>query len=250
MKIIDYIKHEVSSKRITSTGLTGFKNLDLNLEKNGCAIIENFITEESCFHLIETAKETIISNKESLKSESNGSDTRIYGIDKINKNYELKNETKLLNKWAEKFYKSNDLKYFQMLGHITFKSGNLGSGSGWHRDSPFSHQFKFILYLNDVNESNGPFQYICGTHKEESIYKYSSKLNVKLSKFRYSELEIDVISKEFPELKIVDITGKAGTLLIADVKGLHRGKPLESGERWATTRYYFDKKIPSHLLSV
>lgn len=151
--------------------------------------------------------------------------------------------------WAKNFYRTEDLKYFQMLGHIVYKEGNLGSGSGWHRDSPFSHQFKFILYLNDVNEGNGPFQYILGTHKEDEIYRYTKVLEADLGKYRFSESDVDVIMRKMTNLKIANIIGNAGTLLIADVKGLHRGKPLEYGERWATTRYYFDKNIPSHLIT-
>ncbi len=43
------------------------------------------------------------------------------------------------------------------------------------------------------------------------------------------------------------LTGGAGTLLAANVKGLHRGKPLLSGERWALTRYYYRKNIPGDM---
>jgi len=250
MKLINILKHEISSRMITCKGLTGQGDLDLRLERDGCAVMENFISKDTCVDLIERAKQVIKENKNSVRLESNGSDTRIYGVNKIEDAYELKSETEILDIWAKKFYKTERLKYFQMLGHISYKEGNLGSGSGWHRDSPFSHQFKFILYLNDVDESNGPFQYMLGTHREDEIYRYTKLLKADLSKYRFSENDVESILMKMPDVRMANVTGKAGTLLIADVKGLHRGKPLERGERWATTRYYFDKKIPSHLMSV
>src|SRR5947208_506487 len=41
---------------------------------------------------------------------------------------------------------------------------NNGSGDGWHRDG-HSFQFKSILYLSDVNDTNGPFEFLPGSHK-------------------------------------------------------------------------------------
>ena len=38
------------------------------------------------------------------------------------------------------------------------------------------------------------------------------------------------------------MTGQKGSILIADTKGLHRGAPIENGERYACTVYFFNKK--------
>lgn len=83
MKLIKLLKHHISSKIITSKGLTGNDDLDLKLERDGCAVIENFLSRDACIELIEKAKEVINKNKDSMRVESNGSDTRIYGVDKI-----------------------------------------------------------------------------------------------------------------------------------------------------------------------
>lgn len=248
MYIINLIKHKVSSYLAHSGNITGNKIIDDELEKNGCVVIEDFISAEKCNKLIQIGKKVMLENPNLVKSESNNSDLRVYSVDSIEKDFSLQSETIVIDSWAKKFYRTNEIKHFQMLGYIRCLKDNLGSGGGWHRDSPFRHQFKFILYLSDVEEKNGPFQYIKGTHKERKIFKYCRKLGHSLSKFRFSDQEVEKICKEIPENEILTITGKAGTLLIADVKGLHRGKPLLDGERWATTRYYFKNKIPAHLI--
>ncbi|ENX37678.1 hypothetical protein F888_03021 [Acinetobacter courvalinii] len=107
-----------------------------------------------------------------------------------------------------------------MANRIISKENNLGSGGGLHRDSPFSHQIKFIWYLNDVNGFNGAFQYLPGTHTD--IW-WSRKL-FPLGEHRFPNVETPNGMKE--------VHAKAGTLLICDKKCIHRGKPLQNGIRY------------------
>lgn len=248
MEIINNLKHQIS--KLLSSSRISENNPILNekIRIDGCAVIENFLTRSHCEKLINIGNDIIDKFPNKVKHESNNSDIRIYGIDKLSNEFELSEITNEADEWARKFYRTNNITHFQMLGHIKYKEGNLGSGSGWHRDSPYKHQFKFILYLNDVTEDNGPFQYIKGSHTEEVICRYSKILGESYGKYRFTTEEVDKILNEMPESKISTACGGAGTLLIADVKGLHRGKPLDNGERWATTRYYYPGKIPDSLL--
>lgn len=247
MHVLNMLKHLVSAHLVKGKGFTGDLHIDKSLEKTGCAVIPNFLSGDICKALVERASVIIQNRPDVVTIESNNSDNRVYGIDTLDGIFDLTNETILLNNWARNFYKTNNIKYFQMLGHIRDKKNNLGSGGGWHRDSPFSHQFKFIIYLTDVDKENGPFQYISGTHKEKNIFKYSKKTGISLNKYRFTEDQIEAIIANNPECKIETILGKAGTLMVADVKGIHRGMPILAGERWATTRYYFKNHIPEHL---
>jgi hypothetical protein len=247
MQLISKIKHKISDYLVDFSSLVSLDvNLRKSLARDGCILIPNFLPKEACDHLVEQGRQIIINRPDYVSLESNNSDKRIYGVDKVIADYRLLPATKLLDDCARKFYRTDDIDYFQMLGNITFSDANLGSGGGWHRDSPFSHQFKFILYLNDVDKENGPFEYIMRTHNSKEILKYTNRCDLSLSKYRFSEEEAEKILKD-PDYELATLTGQAGTLLIADVKGLHRGKPLQSGERWATTRYYFKKKIPHHF---
>lgn len=244
MNIKDKLKHVISDFLINIECTDDYVN-NLEMKKNGCLVIKNFIDKELCDLLISEGEKIINNRNDVVSIESNGADLRVYGVNNIESKFELQIEAEKLNNYAKKFYKKNDIKYFQMLGNIKFTENNAGSGGGWHRDSPFSHQFKFILYLSDVNDDNGPFQYLLGSHRTDSIFEYSKRCGVKLGQYRFSDNQINEISSDKYEIKTV--CGAAGDLLIADVKGLHRGKPLLQGERWATTRYYFRNEVPEEF---
>ena len=54
-------------------------------------------------------------------------------------------------------------------------------------------------------------------------------------------------SREKTGLKIVTLIAQPGDLIVFDGTGIHRGKPLKSGERYAMTNYYrFDPNEKSH----
>lgn len=217
------------------------------LNTSGLFRVDNFLSREVCQTIID-GFESIERDRPSIFSwESNGADTRLYGADRLYDIFELGQKTADLDQLAEAFYRGRDLLKFQMAGHIRYTANNLGSGSGWHRDSPFSQQFKGLIYLNDVSEENGPFQYIPGSHRRGTIVDYSRGLDCPLSQYRFSDIDIARLEHAGTLRKRLTLTGAAGTLLVANVKGLHRGKPLERGERWAITRYYYKKRIPEAI---
>ena len=205
---------------------------------DGYYVIENYLPENELKVLSDLAYATIEKYEERVVIESGGADKRIYGVDLLEKQFSMDNSMNLPNQIASEFYRGK-FHWFQMLGAIDFSSGNLGSGSGWHRDSPFSHQFKFILYLSDVTVETGPFEYIKGSHTTKAIKEYSKYLTVPLDVNRFSNEQIEQLEKSGIVGQKVTVLGEAGTLLMANVRGLHRGKPLTTGSRLATTRYYF-----------
>lgn len=112
-----------------------------------------------------------------------------------------------------------------MANRVVPKKTNVGSGGGMHRDSPFSHQVKYIWYLNDVNENNGPFQYIPGTN----INLLGSRKAHPLGQSRFHDLKEP--AKE--------VHANAGSLLVCDTRCIHGGKPIKEGVRYAVTLYTF-----------
>ena len=95
------------------------------------------------------------------------------------------------------------------------------------------------MYLNDVDEKTAPFEFIEGSHRDRNW----------LNPFKNKILRYDLLKKEkkqkrgnFFSLKAVDniikknnfkrniVTGKAGTLILFDSKGLHRATtPIKRG---------------------
>lgn len=89
----------------------------------------------------------------------------------------------------------------------------------FHFDLDWPKFVKFFLYLTDVNDLNGPFAIIEGTHKKKPMW----------SDRRFSEEEIyGSFGLRGLERRII---GKSGTLIVADTSALHRGSPVEAGSR-------------------
>ena len=127
---------------------------------------------------------------------------------------------------------------FVLAARLEYRQGNAGSGGGWHMDSPHSRQFKAILYLSDVNASNGPFELIPGTHRNTTLWRLVLCGLRKPNQYRFTNSEIERICKS--DLKPRQFTGSRGTLILVDVTAIHRGTPIEAGNRYALTLYCGD----------
>jgi hypothetical protein len=145
----------------------------------------------------------------------------------------------------KKYVDRNQLNSFIMANRVTPKPGNLGSGGGWHRDSINRRQLKFIVYLSDVGSVNGNFQYMPKSHRVWDKLGQNRFLKKGLSEYRYSQENIDTLVKNGN--RVDELTGSQGTLIVADTSGIHRGKPIVEGVRYAMTNYMFDHKIPAHI---
>lgn len=95
-------------------------------------------------------------------------------------------------------------------------------------------RFKFFLYLTDVEIENAPFTYLTRTHK---LFKGRRKKDLEYERDgehgaygHFHPQEIRELRRHL-ECKELVCTGKAGTLIIADFRGLHKGTPLKAGRR-------------------
>ena len=86
----------------------------------------------------------------------------------------------------------------------------------YHSDPNSIKFLKFFIYLNDVDETGGPFVYIKTSHRK--------KFWGWLKKYRWDDSEIE---RRYLNQKVL-CTGKVGDLFIADTTGFHKGlKPLK-----------------------
>lgn len=90
----------------------------------------------------------------------------------------------------------------------------------YHFDLDRLRFLKFFVYITDVSDANGPHSYVSGSHKglKDRSLQHDG---------RFSDEEI---RRYYPSDE-VKITGKKGTIFVADTAGLHKGTPLEEGER-------------------
>ncbi len=104
------------------------------------------------------------------------------------------------------------------------KKNDSNAAQMWHIDLDRPKWVKFFIFLNDCTLSNGPHKYIESSH-------LTSNLPEEVLKKGYKRIEDDLIGNHFSEDKIKSFVGDAGSVLIEDSVGLHRGTQVLSGRR-------------------
>ncbi len=101
----------------------------------------------------------------------------------------------------------------------------------WHRDPGMHGYLKMFIYLNDVDEGSGPFEYIPGTHY------YGLDKSFPQKQFGQGGFypPKDVIEKHYSESQIKQCVGPKGTVIFADTSGIHRGGRFSHGFRILST---------------
>lgn len=103
----------------------------------------------------------------------------------------------------------------------------------WHRDRDDKKMCKMFLYLNDVDESAGPFFYATATTYGQ---KRGRLFPQRPPKGSYPSEK--ALMRIIPRDEIIACTGKAGTLVFADTSGLHKGGFAKEKERVMFTSAY------------
>lgn len=106
--------------------------------------------------------------------------------------------------WSTSFQKKADSKAAQL----------------FHFDMDRLKFIKFFIYLTDVSEKNGPHVYVKGSHRS---------LPPQLAKD--TRFDDHLIESYYGKENIIKITGKKGTIIAADTRGIHKGLPIIEGHR-------------------
>jgi hypothetical protein len=235
--------------------IVGLEKQWLNtLSTEGAVIIPGYLSTEECEVIkasIDSSLEDFRNNESEIKKGamskfgwelSNGTsiwhddqkaDQRVFKSEKIDERILKFNQSQSLIDIGSS-YLEVDLKIlFTMANRLTFKENNSGSRGGWHRDMVYKKGFKAMIYLTDVDEKSGPFQYLPGS--AAANFHLAKVLKVDQYQFTNEEVMGLAGSKE----NIITCTGEAGTLLLFETNMIHRGKPIENGmTRYAMTNYY------------
>lgn len=253
MKGIDLIKSglEISLYKLkekihgSHTDVTSqAKSIVKQIKETGLVEIPSFFSAKEIATMQAELERVLLAHKHQLWVDPEGADSRAMGINNVSKIInELFYNNELIQAVRLEYYQLADQ---HIIGHtlgarITAAKDNKGSGGGWHRDSVNVRQLKAITYLTDVGEKNGPFQYLLGTQNKYSVIEGILKHNFKHNHNRFTEEEIEVLleNKKYP---LKTCTASAGSLLLVDTSGIHRGMPLREGVREALTNYYWVSK--------
>tara|TARA_R110000868_G_scaffold314893_7_gene575835 strand:- start:655 stop:1455 length:801 start_codon:yes stop_codon:yes gene_type:complete len=233
------LKDKLKLKNV-NVNISDKKILD-EISNTGISIIPNYYSDELCNQIIDDLEEIIKDNKVNVWKDKWGADNRVYASQKYSELINNYHNDQYLFKLAEAYLKAPVINSHTLGAKLITEEENLGSGGGWHRDSVYRIQFKSILYLNDVEYNNGPFEYIIGTHKKKSVYSSILKNNFKSHQNRISENQIEdfIVKNKVYQKRI--FTAKKGTLILVDTSGIHRGMPIIEGTRYALTNYFFPK---------
>jgi hypothetical protein len=92
------------------------------------------------------------------------------------------------------------------------------------------------MYLTDVNENNGNFQFITNSSKKYIGYPKPRTQNYNT---RFADETINDLLNNNESLKLHNIIGKKGTIVLVDTTYIHRGNIIREGLRKAITQYFF-----------
>jgi hypothetical protein len=239
--ILNFTKHFLSYIKYCLFRSPG--DLEQDIRANGFSVLNDYIDSSVTNSFISEIDKLIDGNGCEVQTDELSSDQRIFGFENVAQDFSSKVDISSILRVANN-YLGSDIKYYTvMAARLKAVEGNLGSGGGWHRDSVFRHQIKCIIYLSCVNEENGPFQYVHSSHLR-NLSDFDSFLN---SSTRF---EASAIKERFRSESIKTLVANRGTAIFADTRGIHRGKPIELGFRYAITFYMYTTKPPSHLIQL
>jgi phytanoyl-CoA dioxygenase PhyH len=205
------------------------------LRQRGIVVVPGFYTRLQCERAIEEFERLRRAYPEHVHVRS---DRRLFAANRASRVIgEFADHPRLVT-LAREFYARPAVSCITLAAHLPFSASNGGSGEGWHRDS-HRPQFKSILYLTDVSEQTGPFQLVPGSHRTVDMLIDTAFERLEPRHTRLTDGQVaSIVRRRYPR-GVDTLTGAAGTLILVNTSAIHRGKPIERGERYALTNYYY-----------
>jgi hypothetical protein len=237
------------SEHVAGRGKRGGENLDprqrqalADLRRDGYATIEGYWPREKALAMRDKLENFLAEGQSRDFDEGawmrfwdgRGYDQgvrRIYHVDKIVPELAELKDDRFVFDIADAYY---GLPFYS--GALVFQH-NLQSNANtrtYHLDS-FIKEFKSFLYLDDVDNGNGPFTYLPGTQRKHGLRLKKQLLGNKGGESPTTVFPEDIAKSEMD--RETRICGPAGTLILADVRGLHRGSPQEDRSRSVLVNY-------------
>lgn len=243
----DYVEFQSWMGRTRGSAVTPGKTQTWleSLESSGICVIPGYWDAEQCV-AARNEVERVIAQYPQYVNGNAKADVRVYGANNASELIQQFAQDEALLSVASAYNRESTCTAFTLAARLPAAAGNKGSGEGWHRDA-FLRQIKAILYLSDVEDCNGPFQWISDSHRSAWLLRDMKNADLQYKQYRLSDKEADAIVRPRPD-RLKTFTATAGTLILVDTSSVHRGMPIREGTRYALTNYYFPEgKIEQSL---
>ena len=94
----------------------------------------------------------------------------------------------------------------------------------FHFDMDRPKWLKFFINLTDVKPTSGPHTFVAGSHR-------SGMLPEQLLRKGYARLTDEEVARVFANQDMMEFSGRRGSILAEDTRGLHKGKHVQRGDR-------------------
>ena len=214
-------KNYISKKIINNFNI---KNIIQNIEKEGFYLFNDFL-EKDYMDQLNSEFEKVIRNKKNTLNDKNANTIQVRYFNKLNLFDEnLMNTFSIFNneqfrKIIHKLYRTK----FYYNNQIFFQQTNLTNeptAGEVHFD--ILHQYKIWIFLNDVDENNGPIEIFPKSHIENKITRIKSYKDAKRFDNRANRID-KLIGKK--------IKANSGSILIFDSDVFHRATSVRKGSR-------------------
>lgn len=221
------------------------------LVNDGVLVIENFLDEAEVDKIVAELGPVMEQVKDDTFQGPN-----YFSRNPVSGVYRLRNANQLSNasnaffenpviRSIAKAYVSKYVKSFMQLAelknglHISDKS--VGSISDIAHFDNWKFGFKAFLYVTDVGENEAPFVYVKGSHVLASngsqFKKYLAFSKHGPHAGYYTVQQVEQLKREYGFEDVI-CTGKRGTLILADTRGIHHGTPLRENHRFLLANYF------------
>jgi hypothetical protein len=102
--------------------------------------------------------------------------------------------------------------------------GDIEAAQFFHFDMDRIKWLKFFFYITDVNEETGPHCFVKSSHRSGGIPQ-------ELLQYGYARHSDEEVAKYYHPDQFVEFIAPKGTIIAEDTRGLHKGKPIKSGDR-------------------
>jgi hypothetical protein len=217
------------------------------LQRVGFCVLPEFITRQRCAELVARIEAGMTRYSSFVQVDAANADRRLFGLDAVDEEIRQAAFDPRALGALERYQGTSSYEGFALCAKLTATPGNIGSGQGWHRDSAAFMQTKCMIYLTDVAPDNGPFQYVVGSHRPLDVVRCAGRYGFAVNKHRFGNDEMAELLATEPT-RVRELTAPAGTAIVFDSRGLHRGAPIVAGERYAITTYlWFNQPAPQHI---